>query len=338
MKSLRIFFFGVTASCLLTAQATELPAYVPQPVAVPRNVPYVQPDGSILIVGNDGMEPLMRQFNELFARTHPGVTFTLLCKGSSTGICGLTAGVSVFAPMGRGAWPLEIEPFRRLHGYPPTDIRIGRNGYSGTGRKNPPAIYVHAKNPILSLSITQVSQIFTTGSPGGDLTHWSQVTPGGADRVIHLYGPRDDGGFATAMRSDVMADRPFSRRYEALVGSAAVISAVAGDEQAIGFAGHIDAGAVTSGVRLVPLTADEKDAPALPNYDEVVAGRYPLTPFMHLYVHRAPGQPLDPLIKEYARLVLSREGQAIIATQRGSEEGYMPLTAAEVATELAKLQ
>ena len=41
--------------------------------------------------------------------------------------------------------------------------------------------------------------------------------------------------------------------------------------------------------------------------------------------------------KEYARLALSREGQAIIAALKDSEEGYVPLTAAEVAVELAKL-
>ena len=97
--------------------AAELPAYVPQPVAVPVTAPYVQRDGSILIVGNDGMEPLLAQFNALFERTHPGIRFALRCEGSSTGVGGLTAGVSALAPMSREAWPGEIEPFRRYYGY-----------------------------------------------------------------------------------------------------------------------------------------------------------------------------------------------------------------------------
>lgn len=316
----------------------ELPAYAPRPVVVPKGSPYVQADGSIVIVGNDGMEPMLAQFNELFTRTHPGFKFTLLCKGSSTGIGGLTAGVSALAPIGRGAWPVEIEPFRRLYGYAPTDIRIGRDGYAAPGRKNPPAVYVHAKNPLKSLTVAQVAKIFTTGGTGGDLTHWNQVGVGGAERVIHPYGPRDDGSFATALRNDFMGDLPFCRRYEALAKSADVLRAVADDVNGIGIAGYIDAATVTPNVRLLALTASDGQEPALPDYDAVLAGRYPLAPFMHLYVNRVPGQPLDPVVKEYARLVLSREGQAIIAAMRGSEEGYVPLTPAEVAAELAKLE
>ncbi len=339
MKNHVLIIFGLLlVGALRAAEAPELPAYTPLPVEVPKDAPYVQPDGSILIVGNDGMEPLLRRFNELFCRTHAGFKFTLLCKGSSTGIGGLTAGTSAFAPMGRGAWPVEIEPFRRLFGYAPVEIRIGRNGYAAPGRKNPPAIYVNTKNPLRSLTMTQVERIFTTGASGGDLTHWNQVTAGGAERVIHPYGPRDDGGFATAFRSDVMADRLFSRRFEALSGSAEVIRAVAGDVHGIGFAGHIDAAAVSTDVRLLAIAADDRHEPALPGHVEVAAGRYPLTPFMYLYVNRAPGQRLDPFLKEYARLVLSREGQAIIAAAHGSEEGYIPLSAAEVPAELAKLE
>ena len=44
---------------------------------------------------------LLNKFNGLFTQTHPGIKFTMLLKGSSTGIGGLTAGVSAFAPMGR---------------------------------------------------------------------------------------------------------------------------------------------------------------------------------------------------------------------------------------------
>jgi phosphate transport system substrate-binding protein len=331
-------FVLATGAPLAHAADDSLPAYEPHAVTLPKAAPYVQADGSILIVGNDGMEPMLRQFNELFTRTHPGFTFTLLCRGSSTGIGGLTAGVSAFGPMGRGAWPVELEPFRRLYGYAPTDIRIGRDGYSAPSRKNPPAVYVNARNPLKSLTMAQVARIFTTGAADGDLSHWNQVMRGGAERVIHPYGPRDDGGSATALRNDFMGDLPFNRRYEALAKSADVLRAIADDVNGIGLTGYIDAAAVTPEVRLVALAVDDEAQPALPDYETVLAGRYPLTPFMHLYVNRAPGQPLDPFVKEYARLVLSREGQAIIAALRGSEEGYIPLTPAEVAAERAKLE
>jgi phosphate transport system substrate-binding protein len=47
-----------------------------------------------------------------------------------------------------------------------------------------------------------------------------------------------------------------------------------------------------------------------------------------------PGQPLSLREKEFARFVLSREGQQIIADSRL----FVPLNAAQIKAELAKLQ
>jgi hypothetical protein len=77
---------------------------------------YVLRDGSIYIVGNDGMKEMLEKFNELFQKTHPGVKFMMELEGSSTGIGGLTAGVSALAPMGCEAWPADIGGFREQYG------------------------------------------------------------------------------------------------------------------------------------------------------------------------------------------------------------------------------
>ena len=52
-------------------------------------------------------------------------------------------------------------------------------------------------------------------------------------------------------------------------------------------------------------------------------------------MRRTPGQPIDPLVKEYLRLVLSKQGQQIIAAE---EDTYVPLSAVEAAAELEKLK
>ncbi|MEE7567811.1 response regulator, partial [Xanthomonas sp. Kuri4-3] len=85
--------------------------------------------------------------------------------------------------------------------YDATPVRIGYNGYGPRPpHKTPPAVYVHADNPLAGLTLAQVSRIFTDGHDGGDLTTWSQLGLDGSawtDRRIHAYGLRDDGGFAT---------------------------------------------------------------------------------------------------------------------------------------------
>ena len=48
-------------------------------------------------------------------------------------------------------------------------------------------------------------------------------------------------------------------------------------------------------------------------------------------------QPLVELARQYLLFALSSEGQAIIASQQGSPEGYVPLSTDNLATERRKL-
>ncbi|HEX8937099.1 MAG TPA: substrate-binding domain-containing protein, partial [Sphingomicrobium sp.] len=57
-----------------------------------------------------------------------------------------------------------------------------------------------------------------------------------------------------------------------------------------------------------------KGGPYIPLTPENVANRsYPLIRDAYFYVNKAPGRPLDPLVQQFMRFVLSREGQEIIA-------------------------
>jgi phosphate transport system substrate-binding protein len=263
----------------------------------------------------------------------------MLLKGSSTAIAGLTAGVSAFAPMGREAWGTDLSGFREVYGHPPFDIHIGYDGYVRAKHKNPPAVYVNAKNPLAGLTLEQLSRVFTRGNPAGDITRWQQVGAKGewARRAMHLYGQYDDGGAATSVRKAKLGARPFAREYEEVEKPCDVVKAVAEDPYGIGLASFCDAAAVSPDVRILPLAWKAGEAFAMPTYDDVGSGRYPLGVHLRLYAVRKPGQPLDPLVKEYARLVLSKEGQAIIAAQKDADEAFIPLNAAEIAAELAKL-
>jgi phosphate transport system substrate-binding protein len=322
------------------AADAALPVYQPKPVTVAKDAPYRLPDGSVYIVGNDGMKEMLEQLNTLFTKTHPGVRFTMLLEGSSTGIGGLTAGVSAFAPMGREAWPIDLGGFKEAYGYQPTDIHIGYDGYArGSGHKNPPGIYVNAKNPLAGLNLSQVKRLFTQGTPGGDITHWRSLGLGGdwAQHAIRVYGPRDDGGFATSTRVALLGGRSFTLRYEPMPKFADTMKALAADPYGIALGQWGDPGPLAPNVKLLPLAPMDGTGFALPTPENVQAGRYPLAPHLHVYVNRAPGKPLDPLVNEYLRMVLSRDGQAIIAALPPGDEPYLPLTAAEATAELAKL-
>jgi len=296
-------------------------------------------DGSVYIVGDDGMEDAVAGLNALYAKAHPGVRFTTVLKGSSTGIGGLTAGVSALAPMGRAAWAEDLGAFKEGHGYYPTDIHIGYDAFTHKDHKSPPAIYINAKNPLAGLTVEQLARIFTVGAPDCDITRWSQLGVGGdvGNHAIHLYGPADDGTVATSFRDTIKAKGAFSARYEALDKAADVVNAVANDPYGIAMAGFFDAAKVP-GVRILPLAWKQGAPMVLPSYEEIHAGHYPLASYLRIYVDRAPGKPLDPLVKDYLRLALSKEGQAIIAAGKDDEQGLVPLDAEAVKAELSKLE
>ncbi|CAN5317521.1 phosphate ABC transporter substrate-binding protein PstS [soil metagenome] len=338
-------FAGLRAQAAGDAAFDPLPAfsgqpYLPRPVHIPVDAPYLLPDGRIAIVGNDGMDELVRDLNALFTATHPDVRFSARMEGSSTGMPALTAGVTLLAPMTRDLWDADRRAFTLIRGYAPQRIRIGYNGHGPRApAKTPPAVYVHASNPLAGLAVSQLAQLFTAGSPEGDVRTWGQLGMRGewSARRIHVYGLRDDGGFATGMRQVHFRGQPFAAQYEALPSREAVLRAVAADPYGIGMVGWIDAAAVTPGLRVLPLAAARGEAFHGPSYEEVRRGLYPLSAAVQFYVDKRPGQPLDPLVREYLRLALSRDGQALVAKQTDSEEGYVPLSPADLARELAAL-
>ncbi len=63
------------------------------------------------------------------------------------------------------------------------------------------------------------------------------------------------------------------------------------------------------------------------------SGKYPLSRYLYVYVNKAPGKPLDPLVKEYLKLILSKEGQEVVV-----KDGYLPLPASVATEELKKLE
>ena len=102
------------------------------------------------------------------------------------------------------------------------------------------------------------------------------------------------------------------------------------DRFAIGYSGI---GYSTAGVRAVPLAEKEGAQCYEADPDNAYSGNYPLSRFLSVYVNRAPGKPLDPLTREFVKLVLSREGQEVVV-----KDGYYPIPATIAKEELGKIQ
>jgi len=88
---------------------------------------------------------------------------------------------------------------------------------------------------------------------------------------------------------------------------------------------------VVERVRAVPLAAKEGDPAFDADYENVLSGKYPLSRMLYIYVAKKPNEPLPPLIVEFLRFVLSKEGQQVVI-----KDGYLPLPAKVSAQMLAQ--
>lgn len=326
----------------------NLPTYHPKPVPLPHEHGYVMPDGKVRIVGFDDMAGMIAKWDEAFTRAHPEIKFDPVLKGNGTGIPAITYDMTLFAPEGGGATLLELLPYEKIYGskkdvVAALVIRVGHGSLNPDAKMSPLAIVVDKSNPIKSLTEQQVASIFSTGSGTGDVTSWSQLGMGGAlaDKPIHptglywdAYQRPDDPSMGEFMMYRHMGQFPgyvFTPSYEQFVHYRDVVKKVASDPYAIGI---VALNKVEPSVRVVPIVGADGHSLSTGSISDLMADRYPYGRDLYIYLRREPGTSFDPLAKEYMRLILSKQGQEVIAHD---VKGYLPLTADEVKVELAKL-
>lgn len=288
------------------------------------------------ITGNDGMASLIEPWCAML----PAQPFQLSLAGSSTAIMALAADACLLAPMSRAPWAQELAAFRNVKGYLPTGIQVGWCGHGPrAGAKTPPAIWLHRDNPLAGLSMAQLAAVFSSGSPQGDITCWSQLGLGGAwqHRRIHLYGLRDDGKYASGFRRAHLGNRQFPRHYEPLPDRRAVLDAVAADPFSLGAVGWFDAAAFGDGVRVLPLGHHEGDY-YRPTAEAVQAADYPLGSAVTLWFDLPPGSIVEPRLAAFLQRALSDAGQRVVAAQSASPEGYLPLNEAMLHAQRQRLE
>ena len=271
--------------------------------------------GNISSVGSDTLANLMTLWTEEFKRLYPNVNIQVQAAGSSTAPPALTEGTSNFGPMSRKMKDKEIEAFEKKHGYKPTAVPVAIDAL---------AVYVHKDNPVEGLSIPQVDAIFSsTRKCGGegDITNWGELGMSGdwSGRAIQLYGRNSVSGTYGYFKKKALCKGDFKDTVNEQPGSASVVQGVTKSINGIGYSGI---GYRTSGVRAVPLAkkAGGEFIEATP--ENAVAGKFPLSRFLYVYVNKHPNKPLPPLEREFIKLLLSKSGQEVVV-----KDGYIPLPA-----------
>jgi phosphate transport system substrate-binding protein len=310
---------------------------VPVDPALPDYVPHQRVSGTVVgYSGMDTVEHMMAAWNTAFRKFHPDAHFSVVQKD----------GLAPEDRIALGPHTMEVFnttnlAYENAYGYEPFRIRICAAAYILKSHVSAIGVYVNRTNPLTSISLRKLDALFSAERRRGypaDITTWGQLGLTGpwADESIHLYGFywRDD--VTDYFRKLVMLDAPFKSGYEIPGGdmsrntpqvAAAIMAALARDPYGISFG---NASYMTDQVKPLALSVNGVESPF--SLSEIASGRYPLQRYLYIYVNRKPGHPLDPLLEEFLRFVLSRQGQSLVSTDQ-----YLPLPASVDAVELQKL-
>ena len=322
MKRSRIALSLVVAAWLAphlaSAEAVKVDASIPAYETVSGVA------GNLNSIGSDTLNNLMTYWAEGYMKSYPNVKVQIEGKGSTTAPPALIEGTAQIGPMSREMKGAEVDRFEAKYGYKPTRIRVALDGI---------AVYVNKDNPVEQLTFKQLDAIFsaTRKRGGSDAKTWGDVglTGAWAAKPISLFGRNSASGTYGYFKEHALQNGDYKSSVKEQPGSSSVVQGVAEDKFAVGYSG---VGYTTSGVKTVKLS--EKDGGPFfgESYENVLSGKYPLSRYLNVYVNKAPGKPLDPLVKEFLLFVLSKEGQEIVV-----KDGFFPLTAKVAAEELAKL-
>ncbi|MES2289857.1 MAG: substrate-binding domain-containing protein [Pseudomonadota bacterium] len=299
---------------------------------------------------------LEKRFEDAFRKYHPQVKFENNLSSTFIAMAGLYTGKADLAPMGRRPTWDELQSYQRVFGTLPVEVAMATGSFDVSGWTFALVPFVHKDNPLSKLTIEQLDGIFGAQRDGGwDRNNWNEKAARGPEKNIRTWGqlglkgewankpirvlaynlnfhfPRDfaekvmGGGYKwnetlTEYSNKVRTDGNPNDFGKLWVAGDQMMDDLGKDKYAITYTSMLYVN--KPGVKTVPLAKTAAGPFVAPTLESVQDRSYPLVREVYFYANRAPGKKLDPLVAEYLRFVVSREGQAAVM----ADGKYLPMT------------
>jgi phosphate transport system substrate-binding protein len=253
--------------------------------------------------GSDTMINIAQAWAEAYAQVAPGVSVEVAGGGSGVGIAALIDGTVQIANSSRPMKPAEQAATRASRG---ADAVEHITGYDAL------VVYVHARNPLGSLTLGQLQGVF---AEGGRITRWSDLgvrNDACPRNTIVGISRQSSSGTYDFFREVALDKHDFKLGTLELNGSKEVVELVAHTPCAIGYSGM---GYATPGVKMLALSRDG-GPPVIPTAQATLDRSYPIARPLYMYT---VGEP-EGDTRRYLDWIQSPPGQRIVA-----EVGYVPL-------------
>ncbi|MGH9643573.1 MAG: PstS family phosphate ABC transporter substrate-binding protein [Terriglobales bacterium] len=318
--------------------------------------------GSIRIFGSD-LGGMVKAWEEGFRKFQPDASFNDQFPSSDGAEGGLIAGVADIGSAGREPFLTEYLSFNETFKYDLQSVAVATGAYDIKGRTWALVIVVNKDNPITKLSMKQLDDIFGAERTGGyegykwypdrarsakdNIRTWGQLGLTGewADKPIHTYGYANTGMtnfFELAVFHGGDKWNPNYREYvesdtkmvtDPRGSSYHMLEELKNDKYGIAWSGvpHVQH---VGGLKILSIAPADSQRYVVPSRDSVLNRTYPLSRSIFFYIKHAPGQQVDPNVREFLRYILSKEGQQDVERMNV----YLPLTPTFAQEQLKSIQ
>lgn len=297
--------------------------------------------GSFIGGASDTLPGLVHSWIKAFNQHYPNAKIEIGTPyAGSLGMLQVIDGNYDFVFVSRELKPTDISSFTDKYGYPPLSVPISGASYRHYGFLDAIGFFVHVDNPLDRISFEQIDRLYssTRHRGGAPIATWGELGLSGkwADQPVHRYGVSPWNGFEEFVRQRVLSvdgkrgewrdDIEFSEKAFPIAGQ------VANDPLAIGYTGLAY---ITNGVKMLPLSDSSEGGTFIaPSYDRVADATYPLSRLIYFNVNRPPGDAMNPILEEFLRFILSRDGQQLVLDQAI----YLPLRDSQANASVALLE
>ena len=253
--------------------------------------------------GSDTLVNVAQAWAENYKEVNPDVAVAVTGGGSGTGISALINGTVDLANASRQMKDKE-RTMARDNGIEPVEFTVGYDAL---------AVFVHADNPVESLTLEQLAAIY---GEGGEVDSWSQLSltiPGcDSDEIVRVSRQNNSGTYAYFKMAVLGKEGEYKLGSRDMHGSKDVVDLVENTPCAIGYSGLAYA---TDHVKMACIATEEGQDCVMPSVATAIDRAYPIARPLFMYTR---GEPTGAT-QEYLDWILSDSGQCIIL-----DKGYAP--------------
>jgi phosphate transport system substrate-binding protein len=253
---------------------------------------------TLVIKGSDTMVNLSQAWAEAYMKARPGAQVSVTGGGTGTGIAAFLNGTADIANASREMSQSEIQRSKDK-GIIPRGTICALDGL---------AVAVHSSNPVQSLTMQQLAQLF-----GGGASDWSQVG-GRGGRIIALSRETSSGTYVY-FREKVLGGRNYRPDVLLMPSTKAIASEISRNPNAIGYGGEAYFRGQNN-VKIIPIAPRTGAQPVMPTDEAVRNKSYPIARPLYMYT---PGAPTGTAA-DFIKFCLSPAGQEVV-----KQVGYTPI-------------